>query len=314
MPARVRAPDTISSSPAAESGWPRRGPLQDQEDVIVRGWLGALRGEVGRQAHEEAIRDRDDALVAAFAFGDEQPSFTGSDIAESKAEDHAGCANACFLANTDADSRAGRGHGPFALPPARVLPLHRRQVRSGMSITWQNLALDMPASTRITSRSSKGPAGPSADFLHTRISTAASPNAWVRSATSASKLLLTGRGTRLPRRQRGLTGLKEVCLPPADGLLADHLSPGGLRDRHLADDHAQHDPGLLLSRDPGGGLPMYLTLRQDRLNCPATKSDARQQHPSFTVPRDDYDPKNVTHDSTHPVRGASVCCPLPGVR
>ena len=193
-------------------------------------------------------------------------------------------------------------------------PCHRRQVPSGMSITWQNLALDMPASTRITSRSSKGPAGPSADFLHTRISTAASPNAWVRSATSASKLLLTGRGTRLSRRQRGLTGLKKVCLPPADGLLADHLSPGGLRDRHLADDHAQHDPGLLLSRDPGGGLPMYLTLLQDRLNCPATKSDARQQHPSFTVPRDDYDPKNVTHDSTHPVRGASVCCPLPGVR
>ena len=122
-------------------------------------------------------------------------------------------------------------------------------------------------------------------------------------------------GSRDPtsRRQRGLTGLKKVCLPPADGLLADHLSPGGLRDRHLADDHAQHDPGLLLSRDPGGGLPRYLTLLQDRLNCPATKSDARQRHPSCTVPRDDYDPKNVTRDSTHPVRGASVCCPLPGV-
>ena len=165
--------------------------------MIVRGWLGALRGEVGRQAHEEAIRDRDDALVAAFAFGDEQPSFTGSDIAESKAEDHAGCANACFLANTDADSRAVRGHGPFALPPARVLPLPPPPGPLGHV---DHLAEPRARHARLADHLEvlEGPAGPSADFLHTRISTAASPNAWVRSATSASNLLLTDRGTRLP--------------------------------------------------------------------------------------------------------------------
>jgi hypothetical protein len=44
----------------------------------------------------------------------------------------------------------------------------------------------MPASTRITSRSSKGPGRPPALSFQTRISTAASPSACVSSATSAS--------------------------------------------------------------------------------------------------------------------------------
>jgi hypothetical protein len=42
-------------------------------------------------------------------------------------------------------------------------------------IAAQNLVVGMPASTRITSRSAKGPSWPSADFFHTRSSTAASP-------------------------------------------------------------------------------------------------------------------------------------------
>src|SRR5215218_6317622 len=61
--------------------------LQDQEDVIISGRLGALRCEVGGQACEEALGDRDDALVAALALGDKQSPLAGSDVSESKAED-----------------------------------------------------------------------------------------------------------------------------------------------------------------------------------------------------------------------------------
>jgi hypothetical protein len=48
----------------------------------------------------------------------------------------------------------------------------------GMPIRVQNLMVGMPAWVRITSRSA-GPNRPSADFFHTRSSTAASPKAWV---------------------------------------------------------------------------------------------------------------------------------------
>ncbi|MEY9995521.1 hypothetical protein ABIE67_007553 [Streptomyces sp. V4I8] len=52
-------------------------------------------------------------------------------------------------------------------------------------------------SVRITSRSSKGPAGPP-DFFHTRSSTAASPSAWVKSATRASSCCSRVLGPDLP--------------------------------------------------------------------------------------------------------------------
>lgn len=128
-------------------------------------------------------------------------------------------------------SSPGLRPAPFGGCSCRALACQRRQVRSGMSISLpQNLAVDMPASTDHL-EVLEGPKRPSADFFHTRISTAASPSAWVSSATAASVL---APGSRARCRETRLPGLEEIRLPPADRLLADLLAPGRLGDRHLA--------------------------------------------------------------------------------
>jgi hypothetical protein len=92
----------------------------------------------------------------------------------------------------------------------------------------------------------------SADFLHTRSSTAASPSAWVRSATSASSCSSRVEGPALPAANGVFPASRKSAFPSADRLLADLLPPSRLSDRHLAVDHAQHDPGLLLDRNGWG--------------------------------------------------------------
>ena len=119
-----------------------------------------------------------------------------------------------------------------------------------MSIN-QNLVVDLPASMRITSRSSKGQTAlrgllPNPDLdrsLTQRVG---------QVSDLGLELFLTRRRTGPPGRQRGLTGLQEVGLPTADRLLADLLPPRRLSNAELAGDHAQHDPGLLLRRDHWG--------------------------------------------------------------
>ncbi len=78
----------------------------------------------------------------------------------------------------------------------------------------------------------EGPNLPSADFFHTRISTAASPRAWVKSCTSASSCSSREDGSRLA--PRGLLRPQEVGLhrpidcstpSPAGGSLSNTISP-----------------------------------------------------------------------------------------
>ena len=96
----------------------------------------------------------------------------------------------------------------------------------------------------------EGPGRPSADFFQIRISTAASPNAWVRSATSASSCSSRVEGPDLPAANAVFPASKKSTFPTTDRLLADLLSPCSLGDGDLTGNHAQHDPGLLLNRDP----------------------------------------------------------------
>jgi hypothetical protein len=88
-----------------------------------------------------------------------------------------------------------RGHGPSGSCSARALAYQRRQLHSGMSISWQNLAVDVPASTRITSRSSKGPGDPRRTSSRPA---PASPSARVSSASSASSCCSRVDGSDLP--------------------------------------------------------------------------------------------------------------------
>jgi hypothetical protein len=81
-------------------------------------------------------------------------------------------------------SRAGRGHGPEEKPMVRALACLRREVRSGMSNSRQNLASTSPPQYRLP-RGPRRAQLPSALFLQTRSSTCASPSAWVNSTTSA---------------------------------------------------------------------------------------------------------------------------------
>jgi hypothetical protein len=100
--------------------------------------------------------------------------------------------------------RRGRAHGPAAATgPAAVGRPGRgpgggarcaRARRSARRTSWS----PMPAWMRITCQVRDGPRRPSADFFHTRSSTAASPRAWVSSATSASSGASRVEGPDLP--------------------------------------------------------------------------------------------------------------------
>lgn len=67
--------------------------------------------------------------------------------------------------------------------------------------------------------------------------------------------------------------------PPTNRLLTDLLPPSSHSERYLPSEIAEHDPGLLLSRNRWGFL--FSGLRQNGLNCPATKPDGdRSNHRS----------------------------------
>ncbi len=98
----------------------------------------------------------------------------------------------------------------------------------------------------------EGPSRPSADFFHTRISTARLTQRLGQFSDLCLQLLLPAGRTRLTGRQSGFTGLQEIGLPPPDRLLTDLLPTGRLSDTHLPGQHTQHDPGLLLNRNLWG--------------------------------------------------------------
>src|SRR5690606_33826100 len=69
----------------------------------------------------------------------------------------------------------------------------------------------------------EGPSRPSADFCHTRISIAASPSAWVRSAASASSCCSRVVGPDLPAIKPCLPASRNFRLPPTNRLLRNLL-------------------------------------------------------------------------------------------
>jgi hypothetical protein len=76
--------------------------------------------------------------------------------------------------------------------------------------------------------------------------------------------------------EMGERGLAEVGLPVANRRLADLLATSRLSDRHLPDQHTQHDPSLLLGGDHRG-LPMSWI--PSGLTNPARNLDARHELP-----------------------------------
>src|SRR5438046_4987620 len=112
-----------------------------------------------------------------------------------------------------------------------------------MPIRRQNLAVGIPASLRITSRSAK--AALRALFPHPQLDRRLTQSLGQVSDLGL-QLLLTRRQTRPASSQRGLARLDEVGLPAMDRLLTDLLLAGGLTDRHFAGQHREHNPRLLL--------------------------------------------------------------------
>ena len=101
----------------------------------------------------------------------------------------------------------------------------RRQVRSGTPITAQNLVVGMPASSADHLEVREGPSRPSADFFHTRSSTAASPSARVRSATSASSCCSRVEGPERPAAVRPLLPASRNCRFHVPDRLLGHPRP-----------------------------------------------------------------------------------------
>ena len=114
---------------------------------------------------------------------------------------HAGYWLAIAITAARCRSRDGAGHGALTGWPARARACQRRQVRSGMSSSSQNLEVDIPSSIWITSRSSKGPTGPRRSSSR-RVAQAASPNASVRSSTWASSWASRVNRSDLPAARR----------------------------------------------------------------------------------------------------------------
>jgi hypothetical protein len=131
----------------------------------------------------------------------------------------------------------------------RALACLRRQIRSGMSSSRQNLAVDIAASVRITSRSSKSPTGPPRAFSRPTAPRAPSPSAWVNSTTSASSCSSRLDGPDRPATSAVLqASMNSAFHRPIDCSDTFSFRTASAIDISPAKDR-QHDPGLLLRRD-----------------------------------------------------------------
>jgi hypothetical protein len=139
-------------------------------------------------------------------------------IAHTPAVSQAGWASACRRAALRTRSRAGRGHGPRvgrAAPGAGLVATPGALGHADHSAEPRGRHARLDAD-HLEVR--EGPSRPSADFFHTRSSTAASPRAWVSSAASAASgaSRVEGPGlpaTRPPGRIRGTAAFS--CRPTA---------------------------------------------------------------------------------------------------
>ncbi len=77
----------ISSTPSADSGWPRRGPFNATNTRSVDSLWWSFVVQVVAERDEERVRDRHHPLMAALAFGDEQRPIRDAHIAQAQAED-----------------------------------------------------------------------------------------------------------------------------------------------------------------------------------------------------------------------------------
>jgi hypothetical protein len=155
---------------------------------------------------------------------------------------------------------AWRITGPGRLGPRtlRALPgpglgLPAAPVRSGMSNRSQNLVAGVPACTRITSRSWKGPTAlrgvlPHGD-LHCGLAQC------LRQLSILRFQLLPRRRPEPASDQGRLAGLQEVGLPPVDGLLGHPLPPYGLGDADLAGEQRSTRSGSSSQPGSSGGFP-----------------------------------------------------------
>jgi hypothetical protein len=115
----------------------------------------------------------------------------------------------------------------------------------------------------------------SADFFHTRNSTWASPTAAFGSSTSASNCSSRAEAPRPAGGQNRPPGLRNCAFHFATLCLGHLIAPSRLADRHLAGQHGQHDPGLLLYRGHCRTAHQTVLQLRDSTNPWARTSDAR---------------------------------------